>query len=411
MHRLQENSTYYTVMPQEQRYLVHIIMTQRCNLSCSYCYQKHRGRGDLDYPRTRATLLSRLESIAGKRKISIRFFGGEPLLAFEYIKKLTYDAEQFWKKHDWPASDLVFGITTNGVLLNTEMKQWMEQHPNVSMTLSLDGTAEAHNANRSGSYSAIEPNFPFFRRFGNPVKMTIGPNSISQCAQGVKHIHSLGFECQANLVFEDVWGTKREKAEYLAIFENQLAELVTFYISHAEYKRSTLLPPLTMSLPPTNRSKMWESYLCGMGKNMTTIDVDGVEYPCERIIPFLRGEHSNNIDFQRHDLKPEKCAICDLQPMCPECRAFNFEYHGNTNHKTTFHCEFVQLQLRASALLTFNDILRIRSTIDLDQLTLEEKAFISQRLNTAIFVEEQTRKLHEAILNMSAFVDAEPQSQ
>ncbi len=403
MQRRIENSTTYTVLPMERRYLIHIIVTEKCNLSCSYCYQSHREERNINYSRIRATLLSLLESLAGKKAISIRFFGGEPLLAFDYIKKLTDDVEQFWREHGWPTSDLIFGITTNGVLLSSEMKYWAEQHPNVSMTLSLDGTAEAHNANRCGSYSAIEPNLPFFRRFGDPVKMTIGPKSISQCARGIMHIHALGFECQANLVFEDVWGDKKEKAKYLAIFENQLAELVAFYKTHPEYRRSTLLPPLTIALPQKKQDKTWESYLCGMGKNMTTIGIDGMEYPCERIIPFFREGYSDHIDIERRKLKPEKCAICELQPMCPECRAFNFKHFGDTNHKTTFHCEFAQCQLRASALLTLHDILRIHSTKDLYHFTPEEKSFILQQLNTAIFIEEYTRNLHTDICKMGDF--------
>jgi radical SAM protein with 4Fe4S-binding SPASM domain len=395
MSRFLENSTWHKVVSEEQRYLIQIVMTEHCNLSCSYCYQSHRGKKDIDYPRVRATLLYTLKAINGAKRITIHFFGGEPLMAFENIIRLTEDAQQFWEEHDWPSTGLVFGIVTNGTLLSSEMKRWLEQHPNVSLFLSLDGTAETHNANRCGSYSSIEPNLPFFRRYGNPVKMTIGPNSISQCAAGIKHIHSLGFECQANLVFEDVWGSNREKAEYVAIFSNQLAVLLAFYKAHPEITRSTLIPPLTVSLPSSDQSESWGLRLCGMGRNMTTIGVDGMKYPCHRVIPFCKEGNSNDIEIERVELKPDSCSNCKLQPMCPECRAYNFEYHGDTNFKTTFHCEFTQCQLRASALLTFYDVLRIRSTMDLDKLTLEDKLFLSQRLNTAIFVEEHTRKLHD----------------
>ena len=395
---LLENSTWFTVVREEQRFLIHVIMTERCNLDCSYCYVDHHGRAGIDYPQVKHALLGVLERVQD-RATGIRFFGGEPLLAYDDIKRLSADAQAFWKSQGRARKDLTLGISTNGTLLDEEIKAWFEAHPEISLALSLDGTADAHNRNRCNSYESIKPHFPFFRRYCIPVKMTIGPNSIDHCAAGVKHIHALGFECHANIVFEDVWGDARQKARCLAVFERELAKLVDYYSAHPGIRRSTLIPPLIMDLPQPMGRGSGRIHLCGMGENMTTIDGDGREYPCHRMIPFYRSGRGSEIDEQRRSdhFEPTACMHCELQPMCPECRAHNFEYNGDCNRKTTFHCEFVQLQLRASALLTFRDLVHLRNNRKLEGLSSEEHSLVTRYLRTAQFVEHVTRELYQRI--------------
>jgi uncharacterized protein len=390
---LRENSTWFKIEQGERRHLIHLVVTERCNLSCSYCYQSHDDEITLDYLRMRDTLESVLDRFEGIENVHIRYFGGEPLLAFEQIRKLTAHVKRVWRSRNWPENGLSFGVTTNGTLLDDGVKGWLEENPEVSLSLSLDGTPEMHNANRSNSYSRIEPHLTFFRRYDNPVKMTIGPGTITNCAAGVKHIHALGFECHANLVFEDVWGDETERAELLRNFERQLATLIAFYIQNPAIPRTTLLPVLWKQLPIENEMERWSSGLCGMGRNMTTIGIDGRIYPCSRVIPVFRKGEGAGVDISRTTLRPESCASCALQPVCQDCRAFNYESNGDTNHKTKFHCEFVQLQLRAAALLTIHDIMRIRKERCPEELSGDERMFLAQRMDTALFIENVTRKV------------------
>ncbi|NTW70187.1 MAG: hypothetical protein HGB23_10130, partial [Chlorobiaceae bacterium] len=111
-------------------------------------------------------------------------------------------------------------------------------------------------------------------------------------------LDNLGFTCQANLVFEDVWGGEA-------------------------------------SLPLPENYNYLESYLCGIGKNMATIGSDSKQYSCERAIPFSRDGTEAFFDLSRKILKPETCEACPFLPLCPECRAYNFEHYGDANHKTT----------------------------------------------------------------------------
>jgi radical SAM protein with 4Fe4S-binding SPASM domain len=173
--------------------------------------------------------------------------------------------------------------------------------------------------------------------------------------------------------------------------------LVDFYSDNPDITRTTLLPVLWKRLPIEDPAERWNSGICGMGRNMTTIGIDGRIYPCSRIVTAFRRGAGEGVEISRTTLGPECCAACVLLPMCPDCRAFNYESYGDTNHKTRFHCEFVQLQLRAAALLTIRDVVRIREQRAPQALNEDERLFLAQRLETALFIEDYTRGLQQSL--------------
>jgi len=393
-------STWIKSVKAETRFLIHVIITYRCNLDCIYCYQSDRRQhDDLDYDKAKKALYEVLDEINPENEGIIRFFGGEPLLRFDLIRQLTADARSYWRKTKNISSNLFFGISTNGTLMNEEIKTWLLENPDVSVTISLDGTPHMHNTNRSGSFEFVKPHLDFIKRYGVPVKMTISPYTIDGCADGIRFINEQGLECQANIVFEDVWGDNESHLGYLKAFSNELAKLVTYYADNPEIPRSTLFIPLTAHLPRSVNQKFLESFLCGITRNMITIGLDGNKYTCERTIPFHENGSFENFDLNRKQLKPEECEECPLLPLCPECRAYNFEYYQDANRKTTFHCEFLQLQLRASSLLFFKDILRLRASGELEKLDEESKIALMRELETATFIENYTRSLHERVVS------------
>ncbi len=390
---LHSRYSWYSEGSMDEGFLVHVILTEKCNLSCVYCYLGYEKRTRLAYEPVKKKLFETLDMYDGIKVFQVQFFGGEPLLEFETICTLTDEVEQFWKQKGWNQADLRFGTTTNGTLLNDTMKRWFNEHPNFDVDLSLDGTPEAHNRNRNNSYDKIEPHFDFFRKYNRAVKMTISPYTLDQCALGIKHLHSLGFEIHANIIFEDVWGDEVQKAAHLQIFARELSTLIVFYKQNPHLKRTTLLPPLYRPLPQKKQMEHLEELMCGMGLNMVAIGTDAQMYPCDRVIPLCREEGIEAIEITRPSIEPASCAACQLLPVCPECRAFNYEVHGDTNHKTTFHCEFVKIQQRASAIMAIHDIEEVYAQMDKEALSEKEKDFLSWQIDSATFIESYTRGL------------------
>ena len=101
-------------------------------------------------------------------QVIIGFYGGEPLLAFDLIKKIVQ-----YIHSTFPERKVEYSITTNGTLLNNEIIEFFIREK-FQMTLSIDGPKEIHDKNRHfqsgrGSFDVIvqkltklEQTFPKF---------------------------------------------------------------------------------------------------------------------------------------------------------------------------------------------------------------------------------------------------------
>ncbi len=325
--------------------LLSLVITEECNLDCSYCFVINKSQRKM----SESIALSKVEKYLNSESdeyehVQIDFTGGEPLLNFCLIEKVVnYVCSKQWNK------SFSFSIGTNGTLITPGIRKWSHEHPCVVFALSFDGIKEVFDKNRSNSYDLVLSNIDFFRKWSdNKVKMTISTESIDQVANSIKHIHELGFEVAANVVFEDVWGAKKD--EYLKVFDEQLSECITFYAENPELKPPYLVDmPIEALLFPRKKSERF----CGSGKNMIAVDVDGIEYPCHRFLPMSSKNPQATPDLTFKEVNPKKCDDCILLTLCPSCIAYNYECNSDVDHRTTWHCEFIHLQALASAKLQY----------------------------------------------------------
>jgi hypothetical protein len=104
-----------------------LVMTRQCNLRCDWCpILKESGR--MDFKTTQRAVSLFLNSGRKGQKL-IRFFGGEPLLNFEVIKRTVN-----WVKRNYPGT--AFDLTTNGLLLNRKVLSFLKRHPEVEVIVS-----------------------------------------------------------------------------------------------------------------------------------------------------------------------------------------------------------------------------------------------------------------------------------
>lgn len=138
-----------------------------CNLRCEYCFAGtgafggNRSLMDLDTGKKAIDFV--LEASAHRNHCEVDFFGGEPLLNFGVVKALV----EYGKK---AAADqgksIKFTLTTNGVLLDEDVQEFLEQE-DISVVLSLDGRPEVHDrmrpyADGRGSYDEVAPRIQQF---------------------------------------------------------------------------------------------------------------------------------------------------------------------------------------------------------------------------------------------------------
>lgn len=128
-----------------------LVVTEQCNLRCKYCVYS----GNYYYERTHSNRKMPLDlafkaidflfsHARDSAKIYISFYGGEPLLEFNLVKKCV---EYVKVKNEMAHKDINFSITTNGILLNNEVINFLISNK-IGLIISLDGPEKIHNRYR-----------------------------------------------------------------------------------------------------------------------------------------------------------------------------------------------------------------------------------------------------------------------
>ena len=142
-------------------------VSHACNLSCEYCFAsqgEYSGqRALMSFETGRRALDFLIENSGTRRNLEVDFFGGEPLMNLDTVKRLVEYAREREKE---TGKRFRFTLTTNGVLLDDETNDFLNREMN-NVVLSLDGRREVHDAKRKtpqggGSYDMIVPKFQRF---------------------------------------------------------------------------------------------------------------------------------------------------------------------------------------------------------------------------------------------------------
>ena len=135
-----------------------------CNLRCKYCFASTgdfgTGRKIMDFETAKKAIDFVIARSGARRNIEVDFFGGEPLMAMDTVKKTVEYARSIEKE---AGKVFRFTITTNGMLLNDENIAYINREMS-NAVLSLDGRPEVNDCMRPtpggrGSYDVIMPKF------------------------------------------------------------------------------------------------------------------------------------------------------------------------------------------------------------------------------------------------------------
>nr|WP_237076397.1 MULTISPECIES: radical SAM protein [unclassified Neglectibacter] len=143
-------------------------VTQNCNLRCEYCtysgkyYNRTHSTNHMSFEVASQSVDFFMERAKDKNSVVIGFYGGEPLLEFELIKRVvSYVEENYGEKK------VSYGMTTNGTLLTEDVVTFLiEKHFNI--IISLDGPKDQHDKYRrfvsgKGSFDVVMENMQRIR--------------------------------------------------------------------------------------------------------------------------------------------------------------------------------------------------------------------------------------------------------
>lgn len=318
----------------------------------------------------------------GFQDATLELIGGEVLIHWDLVVDLVDWAlanRLRWKK------SFSFFIDTNGTLLDDAKKDWIRsRQPYVSMGLSLDGSPLAHDLNRSDSYSRIAPHLPFFAELWpqQTVKMTISPATVRHIFEGIVFIMSKGLRVAANFPLEDIWGSDEDRHALVLECKRQIEQLVEFFGTHRDLPLPSLINlPIHILFSAEERDRPW----CGSGRSMLGVDVDGSWLACNR---YARMSFDKRLFNTPISFTTTRCNTCFFRPCCQTCEANNWEATGNPNVRTSYHCEFIKLQVWGTAQVRALRLAKMISSLEESLVSLAGKGEevaekVSERLTLA----------------------------
>ncbi len=173
-----------------------------CNLRCEYCFAAqgnfHGENLLMDVAVGKKALDFLVAHSGNRRQLEVDLFGGEPTMNWQVCKQLVAYGQELEKRHN---KIIRFTITTNGLLLNDEKIDFINEHFH-NVVLSIDGRRSVNDAMRpavggSGSYDIIKPKFKtLVERRGDKsyyVRGTFTSHNID-FDRDVIHLADLGFK-------------------------------------------------------------------------------------------------------------------------------------------------------------------------------------------------------------------------
>ena len=342
-----------------------------CNLACRYCFAEegeyHGRKALMSYEVGKAALDFLIAESGNRRNLEVDFFGGEPLLNFEVVKKLVAYGREQEKLHN---KNFRFTLTTNGVLLNDEIMEFANREM-ANVVLSIDGRKEVNDRMRpfrkgAGSYDLIVPKFQKFAESRNQekyyVRGTFTHNNLD-FLEDVLHLADLGFQ---QISVEPVVAKPTEsyalKEEDLPKLFEEYDKLAVEMIKRRKENRGFHFFHFMIDLEggPCVAKRLSG---CGSGTEYLAVTPWGDLYPCHQFVgneEFLMGNVTEGIkskelqeEFKHCNVyAKEKCRNCFAKFYCSGgCAANSWNFHGSITDAYDIGCELQKKRIECAIMI------------------------------------------------------------
>ena len=342
-----------------------------CNLNCSYCFASqgkyHGERALMSFEVGKRALDFLIENSGTRRNLEVDFFGGEPSLNFEVVKKLVEYAREVEGKH---GKNFRFTYTTNGMILTDEMIEFVNRECH-NVVLSLDGRKEVNDHFRRdylgrGSYDTIVPNFQKLVESrggkGYYVRGTFTHNNVD-FTNDIFHMADLGF---TELSMEPV---VCPPGDPYALTEEDMPIICEQYeiLAKEMMKRKKEGRPFTFyhyMLDLKNGPCIYKRITgCGSGTEYMAVTPWGELFPCHQFVGDEKYSLGNvfegvkNTEVQDgfrscNSYSREKCRDCWAKLYCSGgCAANAYHATGSINGVYEYGCELFKKRIECAVMM------------------------------------------------------------
>ena len=336
-----------------------LLVTQRCNLECDYCYI---GKGP---SRMSVDVATRVVDFAFRRtpqseKIEIGFFGGEPLLELPLIEEIACLVRS---QPGYTPERVGLTVVTNGTPVTVRALDLLCRH-DIALGISCDGPPDLQDRHRRfrdgrGTGARVEAAIrQALERFpAVMVNAVYGPDTVRELPRSVEYFARLGVrQIYLSPDFSANWSRHdldALDAVYAAVGERYAAyyqEGVPRFVSLIDSKIAVLL---RQGYHPLER--------CRMGRGEYAFTPAGDIYPCERLVGSGGEEHRIGNVFEGFQVErmlchvaPDgpvnrECLTCGLRKYCMNsCGCSNYFGSGYYNRVSPFGCASEKASIRAA---------------------------------------------------------------
>ena len=328
-----------------------LLITQDCNLACSYCYiSKRQAKMSLA---TAEKIVSFIFKNAQKNGInSIGFFGGEPLIEFGLMKKIVEIIESHPRFTEFEIS---FNVTSNGTIFSEEIAEFFIEHQ-IGYCISCDGDSQTQDTCRrfkdgSGTFAIVNANLikAVARLPLVQVNAVLTPNTLSQLPGNVRYFMKLGLK----YIFINTDFSAKWTSEHISLLKAALDEIADIYIDSYRQNTPVYISVIDEKIAVIHRGGYLPGEKCHMGRKEFAFTPTGNIFPCERIVYDGAPESSlclGNVDtgvnlsmLSCHMMEDgetnNKCVNCSIRGYCIHwCGCSNYHATGYYNRAGAFLC-------------------------------------------------------------------------
>lgn len=265
------------------------IVTDDCNFCCSYCRPKKEKK--YMTPSTIEKAITFFYPFLSER-VTIEFYGGEPLLAFDSIKHTVLNLNRKNKKRK---KEFTYSITTNCSLLTEEVLHFFDLH-HFALMLSFDALTQ-DSERKQGTRALIlelirgiqKNSFPGIQLSINSV---FTPVTVNYLSSSLQYIIELGVpDVQFTLANSQPWNE-----EALLKLEEELGRLSGFLVSYFKENRSI---PLINFRGSRIRPNTARTFCCDGGHRRLAIGPEEDIWGCLYFHDYLK-DRKESKDFNKY---------------------------------------------------------------------------------------------------------------
>jgi len=335
--------------------LLTILPTLDCNFNCSYCYESSRPSKYLD-KNTEELIINNIVCDKSFNNLHINWFGGEPLLGFESIKRIS---------NKLISEDICLdsSIITNGYLLTEDVADQLLKLKINTVQVTIDGIGECHNLRRphktmSDSFEVIINNLEYlYKHYNDNISVSIRINVDKTNKE--TYIDSYTFLKKKFPKYHIYPGIVREnnicQSTDNCLFSN--ADLFEFIKLNREEHNLSVMP-----IFPKNKMN-----ICTAEKlNSYVIGPDGEIYKCyndvgldSKIVSHIDKSKNltNSLILSRYisdcnPLETTNCKECTILPICNGGGCVNKRLEAKYSEGNSDYCTYFKDNLKS--LLTMH---------------------------------------------------------